>query len=100
MNLHDLLESLGISPPIALAGALGGLLRALSRRTLKVREVVLSPPCGLLGAMYLTKPVVHLVRYYGWPPVASDDSATFAAAFVVGTCSMWLSDWIFEFIVR
>ncbi|MGO4832030.1 hypothetical protein AB4144_06985 [Rhizobiaceae sp. 2RAB30] len=72
----------------------------MSRRTLRIREIVLSPLCGLLGAMYLTKPAVHLVRYYGWPPVASDDSATFAAAFVVAACSMWLSDWIFEFIVR
>ena len=50
MNLHDLLESLGISPPLALAGALGGLLRALSRRTLRFREIVLAPVCGLPGA--------------------------------------------------
>ncbi len=36
MNLHDFLESLGISPPIALAGVMGGLLRALSRANTSV----------------------------------------------------------------
>ncbi len=67
---------------------MGGLLPALSRRTLQFREEVLSPLCGLPGAMHLTKPVVHLVRHYGWPPAASDVFTTFPAAFLVGTCSM------------
>ncbi len=98
--LHDLLRSIGIEPAVLYAGAAGGVLRALSRRRLKVREVVLSPVCGALAAAYLTLPVVHYVKATGWPLPGEDAQATLAAAFLLGTCAMWISDIVFEFVVR
>lgn len=87
-----------IGDPIYAGGA-GGVLRALSRRRLKVREMVLSPICGALAAGYLTLPVVHYAKVIGWP-MPDDAQSTLAAAFLLGTCAMWISDIVFEFVVR
>ncbi len=67
MTLHELLQSLGINPAVLVAGGFGGVLRALSRKQLKVREVILSPICGSLAAAYLTLPTVHYIQAVGWP---------------------------------
>jgi hypothetical protein len=98
--LHDMLQSIGIDPSVLYAGGAGGVLRALSRRKLKVREVLLSPICGALAAAYLTLPAVHYVKAVGWPMPGEDAQSILATAFLIGTCAMWISDIVFEFIVR
>lgn len=100
MTFHDLLQSLGINPAVLYAGFGGGLLRALSRRKIKLREMFVSPICGALASAYLTLPAVHYVQLLGWP--VPDDAAqvVLASAFLIGTCAMWISDLVFEIIVR
>lgn len=99
MNVHDILISIGIDPTVLYAGGFGGILRALTRKHLKVREMVISPICGALAAAYLTLPVVHYVREVVWSP-PDDAQAILAAAFILGTCAMWITDFIGEMIVR
>lgn len=102
MTLSDFLTSVGLDPAILGAGASGGMLRALSRKRFKFREVFLSPICGTLAAGYLTPWGIHIARYYGWPPVPNepDMTAHYAMAFLIGTTAMWISDLVFEVIVR
>lgn len=97
---HDSLSALGINPAVLAAGGAGGILRALSRKRFKFREMVASPICGALAAAYLTLPVVHYVRAIGWPLPSDDDQAILASAFLLGTCAMWIADIAFEVIVR
>lgn len=97
--MHDLFDLLGIKGPVVAAGLAGGVLRALSRHRYKLREMVASPICGALAAAYLTLPVVQYARATGLP-LASDDTTTLAAAFLIGVCAMWISDILFEVIVR
>lgn len=100
MTFHDLLQSLGINPAVLYAGFGGGLLRALSRKKIKVREMFVSPICGALASAYLTLPAVQYVQLVGWP--VPDDAAqvVLASAFLIGTCAMWISDIVFGFIAR
>lgn len=99
--MHELLDVLGIKAPVLVAGLSGGILRALSRHRYKVREMVASPICGALAAAYLTLPVVHYFRAVGLPfPSPDDDTTTLAAAFLIGVSAMWISDIVFEMIVR
>ncbi|MER8793979.1 hypothetical protein NKH75_07190 [Mesorhizobium sp. M0984] len=99
--MHDWFDLLGIKGPVVAAGLAGGVLRALSRHRYKVREMVASPICGALAAAYLTLPVVHYFRATGLPiPATDDDTTTLAAAFLIGVSAMWISDALFEFIVR
>jgi len=100
MNFHELLQWLGINPAVLYAGGFGGVLRALSRRRLKVREIILSPICGALASAYLTLPVVEYVRFTGWPIPDDEAQVVLASAFLIGTCAMWISDIVFEIIVR
>lgn len=97
--MHDLFDLLGIKGPVVVAGLAGGVLRALSRHRYKLREMVASPICGALAAAYLTLPVVQYSRATGLP-LANDDTTTLAAAFLIGVCAMWISDILFEFMVR
>lgn len=97
--MHDLFDLLGIKGPVVAAGLAGGVLRALSRHRYKLREMVASPICGALAAAYLTLPVVQYSRATGLP-LANDDTTTLAAAFLIGVCAMWISDILFEVIVR
>ena len=69
--MHDLFDMLGIKGPVVVAGLAGGVLRALSRHRYKLREMIASPICGAL-----------------------------AAAFLIGVSAMWISDIVFEVIVR
>jgi hypothetical protein len=99
--MHQLLEVLGIKAPVVVAGLSGGILRALSHHRYKVREMVASPICGALAAAYLTLPVVHYFRATGLPfPETGDDTTTLAAAFLIGVSAMWISDIVFEVVVR
>ncbi|RWN61460.1 MAG: KTSC domain-containing protein [Mesorhizobium sp.] len=87
--------------PVVAAGLAGGVLRALSRHRYKIREMVASPICGAQAAAYLTLPVVHYFRATGLPiPATDDDTTTLAAAFLIGVSAMWISDILFEFVVR
>ncbi|MER8827249.1 hypothetical protein NKH73_14265 [Mesorhizobium sp. M0938] len=99
--MQELFDLLGIKGPVVAAGLAGGVLRALSRHRYKVREMVASPICGALAAAYLTLPVVHYFRATGLPiPATDDDTTTLAAAFLIGVSAMWISDALFEFVVR
>ena len=99
--MHDLFDLLGIKGPVVAAGLAGGVLRALSRHRYKLREMVASPICGALAAAYLTLPVVAYFRATGVPlPDPADDTTTLAAAFLIGVSAMWISDLLFEIVVR
>ncbi|RUU23992.1 hypothetical protein EOD10_03260, partial [Mesorhizobium sp. M7A.T.Ca.TU.009.01.3.2] len=57
--------------------------------------------CGALAAAYLTLPAFSYARIAGLPmPDPADDTTTLAAAFLIGVCAMWISDVLFEFVVR
>lgn len=100
MTLHDLMSSVGIDPAVLYAGAGGGLLRAISRRRLKVREVLLSPICGALASAYLTLPVVQYITLVGAPLPDDPAKVVLAMAFLIGTTAMWLSDLMLAAIGR
>lgn len=99
MNWQEILQSLGINPAVLFAGGAGGVLRALSRKKLKVREMILSPICGALAAAYLTLPVVHYLLAVGIPLPSEPEPAILATGFLVGSSAMWVSDIIFEAVV-
>jgi len=99
--MHDLFDTLGIKGPVVAAGLAGGVLRALSRHRYKLREMIASPICGALAAAYLTLPAVAWFKATGMPiPDPADDTTTLAAAFLIGVSAMWISDIVFEVIVR
>ena len=98
MTFHELLQSLGINPGFLYAGAGGGILRALSRKKLNFREMIVSPICGMLAAAYLTLPVVQYIKLIGWPVPEDELPSMLASAFLIGTCAMWISDLVFSFI--
>ena len=99
--MHDLFDMLGIKGPVVVAGLAGGVLRALSRHRYKLREMIASPICGALAAAYLTLPAVAWFKVTGMPiPDPADDTTTLAAAFLIGVSAMWISDIVFEVIVR
>lgn len=99
--MHDLLDFLGIKAPVLIAGLSGGILRALSRHRYKLREMFASPICGALAAAYLTLPAVSYFKATGLPlPELADDTTTLAAAFLIGVSAMWISDIVFEMVVR
>ncbi|MCF6118547.1 hypothetical protein L2449_16845 [Mesorhizobium muleiense] len=99
--MQEMFDLLGIKGPVVAAGLAGGVLRALSRHRYKVREMVASPICGALAAAYLTLPVVHYFRATGLPiPATDDDTTTLAAAFLIGVSAMWISDIVFEMVIR
>ncbi|MFI0849294.1 hypothetical protein [Mesorhizobium sp. IMUNJ 23232] len=89
--INDLLDALGIKGSILVAGLAGGVLRALSHRRFKIREMVASPICGALAAAYLTVPVIHYAYSVGVPlPPDNNQAGTHAAAFLIGVCAMWI----------
>ncbi|PSJ50759.1 hypothetical protein [Pseudaminobacter soli (ex Li et al. 2025)] len=100
MTLSQILEALGINGSVVVAGLSGGVLRSLSRKKLKVREMILSPICGALAAAYLTLPTVHYLKAVGWPMPSEDAQAVLASAFLIGTCAMWILDIVFEVVAR
>lgn len=100
MTIGEILQAIGIDPTVLIAGGGGGALRALSRKRLKFRELILSPLCGALAAAYLTLPVVHYVDRMGWPLPSEPTQAVLAAAFLIGTSAMWISDIVFEAVAR
>jgi drug/metabolite transporter (DMT)-like permease len=99
--MHDFFDLLGIKGPVVVAGLAGGILRALSRRRYKVREMIASPICGALAAAYLTLPAVDYFQATGLPmPDPTNNNTTLAAAFLIGVCAMWISDLLLEYVVR
>jgi hypothetical protein len=99
MNGPDLFDVLGIKPAVMVAGLAGGVLRALSRQRFKLREMIASPLCGALAAAYLTDPAAYYARAVNLP-LPPDDTTTYATAFLIGVGAMWISDLLFEWIVR
>lgn len=100
MNLPEILDAIGIKVGVLIAGFAGGLLRALSRKSFTVREVIVSPICGALAAAYLTTPVLHYVYKIGWPLPEDPVATMLAAAFLVGTSAMWITDFVIETVQR
>lgn len=100
MTPAEFFDLLGIKGSIVFAGLSGGTLRALSRRSYKVRELVASPICGALAAGYLTTPAVHYLGVINWPLPADAQAAQHAAAFLIGVSAMWISDALFDFVIR
>jgi len=100
VTLGELLQSIGVNPEVFVAGGLGGVLRSLSRKQFKFREAIAAPICGALAAAYLTLPTIHYGKLLGLPMPDDDAQTVLAAAFLIGTCAMWLSDFVFELIWR
>ena len=100
MTPIEILDMLGIKASVLFAGLSGGVLRALSRKSYKAREMIASPICGALAAAYLTTPVVHYLNRVSWPLPPDEISAQHATAFLIGVCGMWIADFVFEAIVR
>jgi hypothetical protein len=96
--MSDIFTLLGIKPAVMVAGLAGGVLRALSRQRFKIREMVAAPICGALAAAYLTDPAAYYAHTL--IPLPPDESATYAMAFVIGVGAMWISDIVFDQIVR
>lgn len=100
MSILEFLDSIGLKGSILMAGLSGGILRGLSRREYKARELFASPICGALAAAYLTAPVVHYLKAIGWPLPDTDQATEHATAFLLGVCAMWISDALFELVIR
>ncbi|NTG48952.1 hypothetical protein G6M04_16360 [Agrobacterium rhizogenes] len=100
MSIHEFFDAMGIKAGVVIAGLAGGTLRALSRRRYTAREMIASPICGALAAAYLTEPALFYLRAINWPMPMADVAAMNATAFVVGVCAMWISDLIFEAMLR
>ena len=96
----DVLDALGLKGSVMAAGLAGGVLRALSRQRYKLREMVASPICGALAAGYLTESFIYYARAMGFAIHPQDQVATNAAAFCIGACAMWISDFLLERAVR
>lgn len=100
MTPADFFDFLGIKASVVLAGLSGGILRALSRRSYKVREMIASPLCGALAAGYLTTPTVHYLGVVNWPLPPDQIATQHSAAFLIGVSAMWIADAMFEFLIR
>ncbi|MBD8556922.1 hypothetical protein IFT84_20645 [Rhizobium sp. CFBP 8762] len=104
MSLGEFLTSLGINLNIVLAGLAGGLLRALSRKEYKPREIIVSPLCGTLAAVNLSAVGVHTITsvasFMGWAMPADALSTERAVAFLIGVSAMWISDIVFDLVAR
>lgn len=98
----DLFQTHGINTNIILAGLGGGLLRVLSRKDYKIREVFVSPLCGLLAAVNLTAfatfAITKAAAMVGWAMPDDAISTERAVAFLIGLSAMWLSDMVFDFV--
>lgn len=96
--MKDSFDDMGISTPILVAGFFGGLVRVLSRGATSFREIIASPVSGALCASYLTKPALHYANAVGISLPHTDmlnaDNWILSAAFVVGICGMWVTDFI------
>jgi hypothetical protein len=97
--MSDIFAFLGIKPAVMIAGLAGGALGALSGKRYKLHEMIASPLCGALAAAYLTDPAAYYARAANLP-LPPDDTTTYAAAFLIGVGAMWISDLLFEGIVR
>ena len=98
--ISDLLRSIGIDPSFLAAGAAGGLLRSITRKKIRVREVIVSPVAGMLACVYLTVPIVQYLSMAGWPMPENDFHVYLASSFLVGNSAMWASDALFSFIAK
>lgn len=98
--INDLLRSIGIEPSFLVAGAAGGLLRSITRKKIRLIEIIISPIAGVLACVYLTVPIIQYLHMAGWPMPENDIHVHLAAAFLVGNSAMWASDVLFRFIGR
>lgn len=100
MTITEVLDALGLKASVLVAGFAGGMLRSLSRRQHKKRELIVSPICGALAAGYLTGFVVHYMRALSMPLPDDPVAAWGAVGFLIGVCAMWLSDALLEALAR
>lgn len=100
MTIADILRMIGVDPSFLAAGAAGGLLRSLTRKQIRIREIIVSPVAGMLACVYLTVPIVQYLRLFGWPIPEDDFHVYLATSFLVGNSAMWASDVLFGFVAR
>ena len=62
MTLREFLASIGINPSVHTGGSAGGILRALSRKRFKAREMIASRICTALVAADLTEPTIYYLK--------------------------------------
>lgn len=98
--ISDLLRSIGIDPSFLAAGAAGGLLRSITRKKIRLREVIVSPIAGMLACVYLTVPIVQYLQLIGWPMPENNFHVYLASSFLVGNSAMWASDLLFGAIAK
>lgn len=96
MTAMEFLDALGIKAGVLVAGLAGGVLRALSRQSFTVREMVAAPICGAIAAAYLTTPALHYLYKIGWPLPEDPVATMHATAFLTGVSAMWISDLVIE----
>lgn len=100
MTPAEFFDFLGIKASVVLAGLSGGILRAMSRKAYKVREMIASPLCGALAAGYLTTPAIHYLGAVNWPLPPDQIATQHATAFLIGVSAMWISDAVLQFVAR
>lgn len=100
MTLAEVLDALGIKLSVLVAGAAGGVLRALSRRPHNWRETIVSPICGALAAAYLSGAIVHYLRLTSFPLPEDPAAAIGAVGFILGVSAMWISDIVLAVLAR
>jgi hypothetical protein len=98
--ISDLLRSIGIDPSFLAAGAAGGLLRSITRKKIRLREIIVSPIAGMLACVYLTVPIVQYLQLMGWPMPENNFHVYLASSFLVGNSAMWASDLLFGAIAK
>lgn len=98
--ISDLLRSIGIDPSFLAAGAAGGLLRSITRKKIRLREIIVSPIAGMLACVYLTVPIVQYLQLMGWPMPENSFHVYLASSFLVGNSAMWASDLLFGAITK
>ena len=98
MTVAEILEALGIKMSVLVAGAAGGVLRALSRRPHNWREYIVSPICGALAAAYLSGAITHYLRLMSFPLPDEPAAAIGAVGFILGISAMWISDIVLDLL--
>lgn len=90
----------GIEISLAFGGLAGGLLHAISKKGLTMKQRFLSTICGVLSASFLTAPVYKLgiMIYLPIPPASESNEFYLATAFVIGNCGWYISEWVTDAI--
>lgn len=94
------LKEYGLEASLAVAGLAGGLLHAISKKGLTMKQRFLSAICGALSASFLTAPVYHaaLMLPISLPPASESNELYLSTAFIVGNCGWYISEWVYDWV--